>query len=340
MTPPRLTFFCELDSKSLEVLIDDQLIANLIDLNASLSIGILDFNSERARVVRRLNQAGVPLIAWLLLPEEQGYWFNLGNVSQAVSRYADFKRWTAEHGLQWARVGLDIEPDISELKLVSTNKLHLISKALGRAMNRKMFKEARVAYQDLVARIRADGYAVDSYQFPLIADERKAGSTLLQRLGGLVDIPADREVWMVYTSTFRPHGAAILCSYAAEAQSVGLGVTGGGVEIDFVDHQPLTWEEFARDLRLTWYWSEDIHIFSLEGCVQQGFLERLKTFTWDNLILLPQAGIVRVNSWRNLLRSGLWLSAHTTAILVVLLGSILLWKGVNRYLRRRLNNKG
>ena len=35
---------------------------------------------------------------------------------------------------------------------------------------------------------------VENYQFPLIADERQAGSTVLQRLA-LVDVETDREVW-------------------------------------------------------------------------------------------------------------------------------------------------
>src|ERR671933_548582 len=61
-------------------------------------------------------------------------------------------------------------------------------------------RRARAPYTDLVERIRADGYPVENYQFPLIADERWAGSTLLQRLMGLVDLRTDREVWMLYTS--------------------------------------------------------------------------------------------------------------------------------------------
>ena len=50
-------------------------------------------------------------------------------------------------------------------------------------------------------------------------------------MAGLVDIEVDREVWMLYTSFVRPNGAGVLASYAPEAQSVGLGSTGGGVEL-------------------------------------------------------------------------------------------------------------
>jgi hypothetical protein len=39
-----------------------------------------------------------------------------------------------------------------------------------------------------VEQIHADGWQVENYQFPLIADERQAGSALLQRLAsGRID---------------------------------------------------------------------------------------------------------------------------------------------------------
>jgi len=40
--------------------------------------------------VRRLNAAGVPVVAWLLLPKEQGYWFNAENSGYALDRYEHF----------------------------------------------------------------------------------------------------------------------------------------------------------------------------------------------------------------------------------------------------------
>jgi hypothetical protein len=188
----------------------------------------------------------------------------------------------------------------------------------------------------LVEQIRSDGYPVESYQFPFIADERLVGSSILQRATGLVDVSVDREVWMLYSSFFRPHGAGIISSYADEAQAVALGSTGGGVDHDLtaIPIQPLSWDEFARDLRLAWYYCDDLFIFSLEGCVQQGFLERLRSFEWDYPILLPEASRSRVDSLRATLRSGLWLSANFYIILMSVLGVILLLKGVSKFINR------
>ena len=55
---------------------------------------------------------------------------------------------------------------------------------------------------------------------------------------------------MLYPAACKP-GGAILWSYAPEADSVGVGITGGGVDLpDAIKADPLTWEEFTRDLRL------------------------------------------------------------------------------------------
>ena len=93
--------------------------------------------------------------------------------------------------------------------------------------------------------------AVENYQFPLIADERWAGATLLQRLFGLVDPRTDREVWMLYTSVLPVVGPGLLWIYAAEAEAVGVGSTGGGPDIPGHPQVPaLDWDAFSRDLRL------------------------------------------------------------------------------------------
>src|SRR5512139_2662143 len=100
---PVMTFFCELESQPLESLFSNpQVIPDLQALNAGVSLGILDLSPERAEVVQRLNQSGIPVTAWLLLPKDQGYWFNSTNASQAARRYADFKVWTTEHNLKWS----------------------------------------------------------------------------------------------------------------------------------------------------------------------------------------------------------------------------------------------
>jgi hypothetical protein len=308
----KLTFFCELKAEPLLALFDEfPVLDDLVALDASVSLGILDFSSERVEVVRRLNRAGVPVIAWLLLPEEQGYWFNVKNVDLARQRYERFRAWTQEHGLQWQGLGMDIEPDYNEMVGLIQRRRSLLFPVLRRFLDRRALRAAHVGYWNLVCQMRVDGYPIDSYHFPLIVDERKVGSTFIQQLAGLIDVPTDRDVLMLYTSMFRPHGPGILWSYAGEAQSVGVGSTGGGVQIEGIaELPPLDWVEFSRDLRLAGRRTEDVHIFSLEGCLQQGFMERLKVFDWDGPIAIPLDTARRMNLLRKGLQGFLWTSAH------------------------------
>lgn len=343
MPAPRLTFFCELDTPALQELFTQALIADLLEMRAAVSLGILDHSPERAEVVRRLNQAGVPVTGWLLLPKEQGYWFNLRNAEHAALSYRAFREWTAQHGLAWQAVGLDFEPDIRELENLTAGKLRLLPLLIKRALGRKEWRAGRSAYVDLVAQIHADGYLVESYQFFLIADDRLARSTLVQRVTGIVDVPVDREILMLYTSFWRSPGRGrggllgpgILWSYGPQAQAIGLGSTGGGVETLVGDPRPLTWDEFARDLRMGWYMNENLYVFSLEGCARQEFFPRLKNFAWDMPILTPEASLDRVNEWRAAFHGMLWVSTHLRWIFGFTAALILFLWGLRRYLRGR-----
>jgi len=332
MAFPRLNFACELDTPALQALFaDPEVINDLQALHASLSLGVLDFSPERAQIVQKLNCAGVPLVAWLLLPVDQGYWFHQDNAPQAVACYRAFKAWTAEYNLVWERVGLDIEPDIRVMRRWSSEKWHTIKYMLRRSINWREFRSARRIYRYLIDEIHADGYRVDIYQFPFITDERKAESSLLQRATGIIDLPADREILMLYSSFARPHGAGFVWSYAPEAKAIGIGITSKGVEAGTIfESDPLSWEELDRDLRLAWAWTDKLFIYSLEGCVKQGFLSRLNTFSWDQPILAPTEPALWVENWRGVLQTVLWISTHLWLVALGIFGLVLLFIPLRR----------
>ena len=321
MQKPTLTFFTELDADSLTTLFKNKsVIASLKTLNAAVSLGILDLTKARARVVKRLNRNGIPVIAWLLLSEEDGYWFNADNYTQALARYEAFKTWTAENALHWAGIGLDIEMNIQDLRSLLEQKQtrKFISTTLQRYTNKRRVINAKHAYEALVHQIHTDGHLIESYHLPFISEERRANSTVLQRTLGLVNLEADREVLMLYSSFLRPNGASVLWNYAPEADSVGVGNTGGGVDVEgVINLDPLTWEEFSRDLRLCVMRQKPIHIFCLEGCVQQGFLSRMTTFNWDEPAALPKA-VTRIRLIRTWITALLWLLERPWVILIAL----------------------
>lgn len=308
--PKKLTFFCELSRDNLTTLFSNpELYIQLRKLNATISLGIIDFSEERANIVHKLNEHNIPVIAWQLLRKEDGYWYNMDNVSQATMGYAEFLDWTSQHNLRWAGVGVDIEPDISEVHNLLNNKFRIISSLFKRLCRKKCFDDACKEYHALISRMQYDGYKVDSYEFLFMDDDRKAGSCILGRVLGVTDVPSNRRVLMLYSSFFRPYGAAVLCNYACGADSVAVGITGGGVELPGINAAPLNWDEFSRDLRLARQSCNDIHVFSLEGCVEQNFMDGLISFDWHAPVKQPPMTFM-LTIVRFITRLILWLTAH------------------------------
>ncbi len=325
---PDLMFFCELDSINLTKLFEDRFVMDdLKSLNAGVSLGILDLSAERAEVVQKLNKMGIPVIAWLLHPKESGYWFNLDNHAQAVQRYQSFLQWSEHKKLEWAGIGLDMEPEINQLQSLLKREKGVLKQALNRLANTKAYEQAKQAYLQLVQQIKQDGYFVEAYHLPIIVDDRKARSSVIQRLTGIIELPVDREVLMLYSSFFRPSGQALLWQYAAEADAIGIGVTGGGVEMEGIEEKPpLSWDEFSDDLHLAWRTGKPIYVFSLEACVAQGFLEKLITFDWNEITPIPKAA--GLNMARKILHGVLWFAQRPwvgiAGIVGTLVGALLL----------------
>jgi hypothetical protein len=95
----------------------------------------------------------------------------------------------------------------------------------------------------------------------------------------------------------------------------------------------LDWEELARDLRLARRWSDDLLIHSLEGCVRQGFVGRLRTFDWSQEAPPPQTAWLAARL-RSALRGLLWGSAHPWPVLGLAVVSAWLVTWRRRRLRR------
>ena len=332
MQQPRLTFFCELEPDALTLLLSDGHVVEVLRaLRATVSLGLIDLSSERAAVVQALNRAGIPVVAWLLLPKAEGYWANADNAPQMVTRYVEFRVWTARYALAWAGVAIDVEPPFGDMQaLMGGNAVSFLTRAVRRVLDRERHGRAASIYATLIDQMRLDGHTVESYQLPFIVDERSVGVHVLQRLFGLVDLRVDREVLMLYTSFIPSIGPGLLWSYARDAQGIGVGSTGGGVD----DFTPLGWEALARDLRLACRWSDALYVFSLEGCVRQGFLDRLVDFDWEAQEVAPETAAHQIAWARRVWRGVLWAGAHPAVPLAGLLGTVWTFRRLARRRRR------
>ena len=283
MTPsrPKLTFFVELALEPLEALFGrPEVLPFLSAQGCAVSMGLLDLSPRRADVVRRLESNGIPVTGWLLLEVEDGYWLNADNADRARERWRETAAWAQREGLPLRRVGLDIEFPRSESEGAIRDKRRAFFSMLRRRRTREQVREAERTYGELVREIRQSGRTVEVYQFPYLLDERAAGSTLLRRALGIVDVPVDAEVYMLYASYLGRGGTWV---YFADAPCIALGVTGGGVNADNPDAQRrfLTWERLEEDLRAAAAHTREVYVFSLEGCAERGLLAPIAEIDWE-----------------------------------------------------------
>ncbi len=337
---PQLVLASDSDAKKLQALFADAtLIPQLEDLHAGIALSLEDLSPERAQVVRRLDEAGVPVIAWMALPRDEGYYLNAGNASFAEKRFAAFQKWTVDNELHWAGIGLDIEPSLGDwTQIQHGHRWRVFQTLLGRAFNGQRMMQARTAYANLIREMQADGYIVQTYQLMFLADERRAHSTVLERLFGLVDVRGNDEVFMLYSSFNHALGGAIVWEYGPDAQSIAVGSTAssGDAQMD-AKFPALDWNEFSRDLIVASQFSHEVGVYSLEGCVRQGFLPKLKNLNWEQPVTLPAAVVVKAQKFRRGVQTVLWIASHVVYIGIVFLAGmtwLVVWWRRRRRARR------
>jgi hypothetical protein len=333
-SPPRIVFATDGSTSDVESLFSQpNVISDLKAIDAGIALALPDLSSDRARIVRQLNTAGIPVTAWLALPGEQGYYLNAGNASEAAARFAAFQTWTTTNGLQWAGVGLDIEPGIQEFGSIQNNKSHLAWTLIKRYFDTERIQRARESYSLLIREIQSQGYPVQTYQFPFLADERRAHSTLLERLAGIVDVRGDREVLMIYTSFNQKLDSALIWVYGPDAQAIAIGITNGPESARHFTR--LNWNAFSRDLIVASHFSHIVGVYNLAGCVQQGFLPRLKTMNWNQPVEISADSIRQATQFRARVQRAIWLVAHLPYLALVIVIAIT-WILARRWRRKQL----
>jgi hypothetical protein len=299
MPRPRvLRFFCELDRDALAPTFTHEVVSQLQALGAGVTLGLRDLSSARADLIRQLNASRVPVGLWVLLPLEDGYFATHHNAEVVSRRCDDVVAWVRREGLVIEALGLDFEPDLRELGAFLARPLRTAHRWARRAATAAL-GTTQARYTELVDHLRSEGFAVETYQFPLLLDDRARHADWWQRFAGSLDVAVSREVVMLYSSLFGALGPSVVAHFAPRCRAIGVGSTGGGV-----DPLPkLEWRELARDLRVAAAACDDVSIFSLEGCVEHGHLERLRDFDW-NAPLPPRS--TRAVAWS--LEAGVWLT--------------------------------
>jgi hypothetical protein len=315
---------------------DHDVVAALHDLHAQVAVAIADFSPERAQVVRFLNQQQIPVIAGVTLQTKDGPYFNADDVAEAPAQIAAFEKWTRENGLHWDAVGLDIEPNFSELAALKNHRWRLIKTLLRNGFDSKRIERAQEAYSALIRQIQSQGYPVETYTLPYGPVERNLHTTLIDRLLGTVDVSGGENDVMIYTSYARPVGSAIIWDLGPYTQGIIVGVTDGLTPAGS-GFGPLDWDEFSSDLIVASHFAHHIGVFNLEGCVRHGYLPRLETMDWGGSVVIPAASVSRAKRQVMALSIALWIGSNLLyfAAAALLLVILFVW----RWRVRRLKSK-
>jgi hypothetical protein len=210
---------------------------------------------------------------------------------------------------------------------------------LKRALDSGRVNRGREAYIKLIRQMQSRGYKVQTYQLTFMADERNAHTTLLERIFGLVDVGGDQEVFMLYSSFVPQFGAAQIWQYAPSSQIIAVGstATSGDPKID-AQYPPLSWEEFSRDLIVAHHFSPIVGVYSLEGCVRQDFIPKLKTMDWTQAVLIPAGSLRQAAQAKNGIHVVLWLGSHLIyfSVAFLLLFAGVVWMIVRWRKRKRM----
>ena len=326
--PPEIVFASDRSTPELASLLSQSgVLGDLQKLKAGVALALPDLSPARARLVAQLNQAGIPVTAWLTLPDSEGYYLNAGNEPATALRFAEFEGWSDQYHLHWNAIGLDIEPNLQEFAAQRDHKWRLMATLLRRYFDTGRVRRAHESYAALISEIQSHGYPVETYQFPFIADERKVHSTLLERVAGIVDVKPNREVLMVYSS-FHPNlDSALIWVYGPEAQAIAVGIT-SGPDLGPRFH-PLSWEELSRDLLVAHHFSNKIGIYSLESCIGPGFLSRLAIMNWDQTVSIPAELVDDAGKFRARIQQAIWTITNLPwifAVLIILLIGLVKWR--------------
>jgi hypothetical protein len=329
-TQPHIGFACcDGSTQAMQALFaDPQVMTDLKSLHAMVAVAIIDFSPERAGVVRQLNQAGIPAVAWIQLPKEEGFYLNAGNAPAAWERVRAFEQWTQENRLVWSGVGLDIEPNFDQFSGFRNRKGRILLTLLEQILNGARMRQARRDYSALIAKIQADGYPVQTYQMPYLPAERSVHSTLLDRMLGTVDVRGNTEYLMLYTTFARRVGAGMIWSLGRDAQGISVGLTSGD-GTPGTDPGPLSWDEFSRDLIVAGHYTPEIGVYNLEGCVRRGYLDRLTTFDWSQSVIIPAASVEHAQRMGLFVRTVLWTGSNLPWLMAAVL-LLILWLFVRR----------
>jgi hypothetical protein len=234
-------------------------------------------HSDATELVRKANSLGVPVIAWVVVPYEQGYWAYQGNAPAMLDAVKAWTEWKKAKHLVFESVAIDqefswqnLQSFIAGVTSKDPNKLTFWMRTnIDPAAQCKAFHE----YQDLISGAHVHGIRVDAAEAPMVTDDLEDGTMALQNALQITGSSPgyDEAYLMAYRSAsaqagFDP-GSAYAASYFSAVKKYFGGV--GEVSIGIPGQKPYdALGPLVNDVRmLAGLGGKHIPIYSLEEMV-------------------------------------------------------------------------
>ena len=94
----------------------------------------------------------------------------------------------------------------------------MVASWLKRSCNTLRFQGTRDSYEHILERLKTADYMAESFQFFLVIDDKLTGGTAWQRIVSVLNVKADVETVMLYSSLLGPFAYALVRSSREQHQ--------------------------------------------------------------------------------------------------------------------------
>ena len=275
-------------AKAIERILTPETCQFLEDRGWGISLAMINLDEPTGRLIKRINQKfpNLPISAWVVLPDKDGYWTNRFNVPQTTRRVEEIKAWTNRFDLNLEAFGFDLEIPIENFRGIMTAKspiLGLLKEWIKVARSEQYKRQNKEGYSPeqemsaLLAQLKTERIKTHSYELPSPLDAASRGV--------LQNTDFDTRVTMVYSTNGLPRFIERhIPTVALQPDTYpGIGVyssTGhvSGRSLGLFDKSPINPDVLA----------EDINTLAQKGRFKkEGFPDQIWVFALDG-IKIPQ----------------------------------------------------
>lgn len=207
--------------EKLEQLLTPEVCGLIESYGWGLSVAAIRDDDETARILQRINRDNphLPIVMWVVLPDEQGYWTGNSNLKETSDRVNQLERWINDNNLDIRGLGFDIEPPLQALKGIMTGPVGAAMTVMReRAKLNRIIKNGgnpgdEFAY--LVSEVRRRGITAEAYVAPFPMDKVLR---LFEPNG------VDKSYAMVYSSSYGPASRQLFRLSMKQGQYPAIGI--------------------------------------------------------------------------------------------------------------------